>query len=119
MTGEDFNFQFSIQGTYTIGLTVWDKANNTATTSKTITVSQTAGNDGDGGSDNNNNNNNGNSNNSNGNNSNNDNGDNSNNNSQSQMFNLPPLAIGIIATMTILTITGSAFWLRKRTKESI
>jgi hypothetical protein len=118
MTGEDFNFQFSEAGTYTIGLTVWDKANNTATTSKTITVSQNAGgsnnsggaggspdpgssggsgnNGGAGGSS-----------------------DNSNNNSQSQMFNLPPIAIGIIAAMTIITITGSAFWLRKRTKESI
>jgi PKD repeat protein len=32
----------------------------------------------------------------------------------SQTFTLPPLAIGILATVTILTISGSVVWLRKR-----
>jgi hypothetical protein len=36
------------------------------------------------------------------------------NDGQYQTFNLPPLTIGILATMTVITISGSAFWLRKR-----
>jgi PKD repeat protein len=33
---------------------------------------------------------------------------------QYQTFNLPPLAIGILTTITAITILGSAFWLRKQ-----
>lgn len=36
----------------------------------------------------------------------------------SQSFTLPPLAIGILATLTVATLAGSAFWLRKRTPEN-
>lgn len=36
----------------------------------------------------------------------------------SPSFTLPPLAIGILATLTVATLAGSAFWLRKRTSEN-
>jgi len=36
------------------------------------------------------------------------------NGDQSQPFNLPPPVIAILATMTVVTILGSAFWLRKQ-----
>jgi PKD repeat protein len=31
-----------------------------------------------------------------------------------QSFNLPPLAIGILTSITAMTILGSVFWLRKK-----
>jgi PKD repeat protein len=112
-TEQSFTYVYDKAGAYHISLTVFDQRGNNSAT-KTITImaslsggsgSQSNGQDGQ--------NNNGSSSN-NGTNADGDGGGPNGNDGQYQTFNLPPLTIGILATMTVITISGSAFWLRKR-----
>jgi PKD repeat protein len=111
---QSFTYQYDKAGTYNIALTVFDqRGNNSATKIVTIKVDQGGGPGGQNGGQGDQNNPGG-SDGSDGSNGSNGNPGGQDGGGQYQTVNLPPLAIGILATMTVITISGSAFWLRKR-----